>query len=349
MSVNLTTFHPNELALEQSCWDQAAAWLPDVESVMRQTLTGGRVERCGRMARDVLEAGGRRVRARLALVASIAMGVPRSDAIAWAAAVELVHNATLVHDDIQDADRLRRGRETLWVKEGIGQAINAGDLMLMVPHLALDRMQADHGTRWLLSRALAYRSGETARGQSEDMSLLGDRLFDWASYVRVAEGKSGQLLGLPVEGACLLAGEDAEVAAAISDLYATLGTLFQLQDDVLDLYGPKGRAAGGDLREGKVTALVVAHLTRHPSDTDEIVALLEAPGDEISDAVIEDIRHRFRTGGALADVRRAIDGIRYELEESLLLLERPALRQVALEFADWIVAELNSHTELEEA
>ena len=130
----------------------------------------------------------------------------------WAAAVELVHNATLVHDDIQDGDTYRRGRETVWVTHGVGQAINVGDLMLVLPYQALDRMDAPAERLWYLSRALAYRSAQTVRGQAEDMSLMTNRLFDWESYVRVAEGKSGQLLGLPVEGAAILAGISPEVA-----------------------------------------------------------------------------------------------------------------------------------------
>ena len=72
--------------------------------------------------------------------------------------------------------------------------------------------------------------------------------------------------------------------------------------------------------------------------------MLEAPAAEISDALVDEMRRRFRTGGALSDVHDAIDGIRAELEESEVLLRQPALRQIALELADWIVAELNSHT-----
>tara|TARA_B110000037_G_C17007448_1_gene459844 strand:+ start:33 stop:989 length:957 start_codon:yes stop_codon:yes gene_type:complete len=295
------------------------------------------------MAQEALGTGGKRIRARLALLACGVLGVSKQDAVCWAAAVELVHNATLVHDDIQDGDTHRRGRETVWVKHGVGQAINVGDLMLVLPYQALDQMDAPAELRWYLSRALAYRSGETVRGQAEDMSLVTDRLFDWESYVRVAEGKSGQLLALPVEGAAILAGIKPQVAREIGNVYATLGTLYQMQDDVLDLYGIKGRVSGTDLREGKMTALVSAHLERYPEETEELVALLEAPSEEISEELVSVYRKLFREGGALDDVLASIDSLREAIVLAPVLLEHPLLLEGASELADWIVRELDEH------
>ena len=121
---------------------QTEVWISDVNGLMRQLATGDRSERCGRMVREALGTGGKRIRARLALLACGALGVSKQDAVCWAAAVELVHNATLVHDDIQNGDTHRRGRETVWVKHGVGQAINVGDLMLVLPYQALDQMDA---------------------------------------------------------------------------------------------------------------------------------------------------------------------------------------------------------------
>jgi geranylgeranyl diphosphate synthase type I len=332
------------VALENDYWDQVAAWLPDVEELMHQQLAGQQVERCGLMAREVLEAGGRRVRAQLALASGAAFQVPKKKIVGWAAAVELVHNATLVHDDVQDGDTHRRGRETLWVRHGIGQAINAGDLMLMAPYLVLDSLDVKPEVCWYLTRALARRSSQTARGQAADMSLLSDRRFDWDSYTEVAEGKSGQLLGLPVEGALILAGEDPEVARRVGDLFAKLGTVFQLQDDVLDLYGSKGRARGTDLREGKVTALVVAYLSRCPEERDELLSILVAEPEAVTEEQVAMFSRRFWERGALKDVVDVIAKNRLEILSSELLIQRPDLCQIAGEFMNWIVQELSGHS-----
>ena len=346
MSVCLSSHALNDVD-EEVPWFASEACLSEVEAIMEQVAVGERVERCGRMAKEALAAGGRRTRARLAIVACAVLGVARQDAIRWAAAVELVHNATLIHDDIQDGDTHRRGHEAVWVTHGVGQAINAGDLMLMLPYQVLEGMRTGFDRKWHLSRALASRSSQTVRGQAADMSLLSDRLFDWESYVRVAEGKSGQLIGLPVEGAAILAGLDPTVAHEIGDVFVTLGTLYQLQDDVLDLYGSKGRSPGTDLREGKMTALISAHLERYPEEKNEWVAFLEEPPEEISAEVVLGYRKRFREGGALEDVCRSIRAIRQALDAAPILAEQPGLLEVATEFADWIVRELGEHLENE--
>ena len=85
--------------------------------------------------------------------------------VPWAAAVELLHNATLIHDDIQDGDQVRRGQPTTWVRHGQAQAINAGDLLLMLP-LALSQLQTSDSVRWQLSWRLADQAASIVRGQS---------------------------------------------------------------------------------------------------------------------------------------------------------------------------------------
>ena len=95
---------------------------------MASLATGERLDRLGPIVRQHLETGGKRLRARLALAATEALGHQRADAISWAAACELLHNATLIHDDVQDGDRVRRGEPTVWVRHGIPQAINAGEI-----------------------------------------------------------------------------------------------------------------------------------------------------------------------------------------------------------------------------
>ena len=139
-------------------WLRSDAGMEALEALMSQLATGARLERLGAMAQEHLGAGGKRIRARLALAAAESMGVEREAALGWAAAVELLHNATLLHDDVQDGDKTRRGRPTAWVRHGVPQAINAGDLMLMLPYLAVGHSRTDDGTRWHLCAALARRA-----------------------------------------------------------------------------------------------------------------------------------------------------------------------------------------------
>lgn len=305
--------------------------LERVEALMHE-LAGDDGCFCARMAREHLAAGGKRLRARLALAAAETLGAARDDAAPWAAACELLHNATLVHDDLQDGDPVRRGRPTTWARHGAAQAVNAGDLLLMLPFLAAERLAAPAEVRLTLSTALARAATETVRGQTAEMRLPGAREYGWDAYLPAVEGKTGALFQLPVEGAARLAGRDAASARALAAPFRRVGVLFQLQDDVLDLFGDKGREApGADLREGKVSALVVEHLELHPGDAPWLRALLAAPRDETPEAEVERAIERFRAGGAL---RRVLDRIRSEawgVVESPAFASAPALGALARE------------------
>lgn len=311
--------------------------LAAVEDLMGRLAVGTRLERSGHMVQEHLATGGKRLRARLALAAVEALGGTRAPAVGWAAACELVHNATLIHDDLQDGDRVRRGHPTTWVRHGAAQAINAGDLLLMLPFLALDGVAAAGETRWGLSRAIARRAEATVRGQSLELDLLGGRRTDPETWLRATEGKTGALLALPVEGAALMGGLSPDAAARIAEEFVNIGVLFQIADDVLDLYGEKGRGErGNDLREGKVSALVVQHLRLHPEDGPWLLALLEAPRDLTPPVDVAFAIDRFRAGGALAATLRWFETLAAAVTAAPLLRAIPDLHAVATELVEQI-------------
>ena len=288
----------------------------------------------GGMVREHLATGGKRLRARLALAALAALGAERRAGLAWAAACELLHNATLVHDDLQDGDLTRRGHPTVWARHGAAQAINAGDLLLMLPFLALERAPGCGETRFALSSSLAAHAAEVVRGQAAEIALASSECPGWGAYLAAARGKTGALFELAVQGAALLAGRGAERARALAAPFRTVGVLFQLQDDVLDLYGDKGRGApGADLREGKASALVVEHLALHPGDGPWLRALLALPRERTPQAEVERATHRFRTGGALPGVVARIGALAREVAADPALAAEPALHELACELA----------------
>ncbi len=321
----------------------AAVWSTEgvdaVELRMRELAGAGVLRRAGGMVGEHLATGGKRLRARLALAATEALGAPRTAAVGWAAAVELLHNATLVHDDIQDGDRVRRGQPTVWARHGVAQAINAGDLMLMLPFLALDEAHLSPATRAELSRRLAWQAAEIVRGQAEEMALLEERNLDLESYRAAARGKTGGLFTLPVEGAALIAGCSAEEATALGAAFGDLGLLFQIVDDTLDLYGDKGRGeVGCDLQEGKVSALVAAHLQRAPADREWLVSLLETPREATPARDVAKAIVRFRASGALRAVLDEVRALIRATAHAPALLAQPDLRAVALGIADLATA-----------
>lgn len=305
-----------------------------VEKFMQARIEEACPNVLGTKVTEHVATGGKRLRARLALRVAMAMGAAQSDAVVWAAAVELLHNATLVHDDLQDGDRVRRGQPTVWVRYGAAQAINVGDFMLMLPTACLDAIR-DPAHRGLLATELSKYALRTVRGQAVEMTLLPAGRLDPDSYGEAIQGKTGALLALPVLGAAILAGWSLNGARSLAKAFERLGVLFQLQDDVCDLYGDKGRdQVGCDIYEGKVSALVVEHLRRVPGDRRWLSHLLQAPRSKTSEPDVARVIALFRKSGALAAVIKDIRKLEIDMKSDECLMQVPQVRQVALSLCE---------------
>lgn len=179
-----------------------------------------------------------------------------------ALAVELVHNATLIHDDIQDGDTHRRGQETLWRKFSAAQGINCGDALFFLAFRALEKAGYDPSLELFLMRELERATFTVIEGQSREFALKEklkkSRKFSSEEYETMARGKTAALFSLPyVCGARMAGASDAEVSEWRGRA-EKIGVVFQIQDDVLDLWGDKGRdRRGTDIAEGKISYPVV--------------------------------------------------------------------------------------------
>lgn len=295
--------------------------LAEAEAFMLRLAVGGRLARLGHIAQEHLATGGHRMRARLALAASEALGVEREEAAPWAAACELLHNATLLHDDIQDGDTLRRGAPTAWVRHGIPQAINAGDLLLVLPTRAIDELRVAPDVKWRLALAVVQASERAARGQSADMDLAHLSHPTWDDWTWAADGKTGTLLGLPVHGAAILAGLAETTAVRLAAPFAALGRVYQMLDDVADL------EEGSDLAAGRLSAVTAAHLSLHPEDTRVVTDLLRAP--ERTPAAVQAMVERLRASGAVTFVQNQVERTAFAALTDPTLRAVPALTAVA--------------------
>lgn len=310
--------------------------------------TGGPPETTAQIVAEHLSTGGKRLRARLALAACRALKVEaaadpaRDAAIAWAAACELLHNATLIHDDIQDGDQLRRGKPTMWVKYDLAHALNAGDLALILPSSAITRddIGLAAATQVALCRGLCRYGATVIRGQTAELALHRDDAPSWASYCAAVGAKTSALFELPVLGAGHIATpqRDTPPPAQIAAAFADLGLLFQLQDDVLDLFGNKGRgSSGSDIAEGKISALVVHHMQLHPGDTKWLLDILRSPRANTSPENVEAVRQRFADGGALQQVVDEIVQMAAALHHGQELAAVPRLAQLRSELVDTVL------------
>lgn len=204
---------------------------------------------------------GKLVRPSLCLWAASACGGDPAWALPSAAAIEWFHNFSLVHDDIQDGDRKRHGRETVWSLWGVSQAINAGDAMHALAFRAV-ASDAMHAARSLRAIAAIAEAGLTViEGQCLDLELEGDVETTLRVYLRMVRAKTGALLGAALEAGAILGGAPAEVSIAFRRAGRLLGTAFQIRDDWLGTYGdPRltGKSSTGDANRYKMTFPVVA-------------------------------------------------------------------------------------------
>ncbi len=273
------------------------------------------------MALEHLNTGGKYVRSRLALKAAHALGVAYEECVGWAAACELAHNATLVHDDLQDGDTHRRGKLTVWKQHGAVQAINVGDMLLMVPYSVLQQGCSCAEKQALLSRVMSHGMVEVIKGQALEYAHTQKGDVSRAGYEAAVRGKTGALFALPVEGAAVLAGCTEEQVRTYVKCFGVLGLLFQMQDDVLDLYGDKGRDKKGmDLAEGKISALVVEHCEQHPQDTDRLKRVLALPREATPEEEVSFFMGEFEKKGTLESV---LNRMQVLCEEGVTMFEHP--------------------------
>lgn len=204
--------------------------LEQVEQLMLDLIANVTGE-AAQAAAGHFSAGGSRVRAKLALHACHALNLKTAEAVSIAAACELLHNASLVHDDLQDRDVQRRGRPAIWRSHGEATAICVGDLMLSASYAALAGIGS--GAAPLLSRMHA-RVAAVIRGQCEDLRLQGAVKSTLDTYKRVACAKSGPLLVLPLELALARAGLDGAIATAV-DAGSLFAIGYQISDDLADV------------------------------------------------------------------------------------------------------------------
>jgi len=218
-----------------------------------------------------LGAGGRRVRARLALAAGLALGLSRADAVYIASCAELLHNASLIHDDIQDRDVIRRGQAAVWSKFGSNLAICTGDLLLSAAYGVLCRFSQP----LLLPSMLALLHQRTAvaiDGQCADLATLGGQSEDLPAYLRIVTAKSGALLSLPLELA-LLAADHAKAATMARRSCESLAVSYQILDDLQDLPADSASAEGC---VDQTQSLNIVFVLLNPNDRNSLVSRAQA-------------------------------------------------------------------------
>jgi geranylgeranyl diphosphate synthase, type I len=245
----------------------------------------------------------------LARACESAGGEIDESALDAAVAVELLHNYSLVHDDIEDGDELRHGRRTLWSVFGVAQAINAGDAMCAISFLTLARVSRDPAVVLAMLHRLHGAHLTMCEGQSLDLQFEREALVDLTAYRRMIAFKTAALFEASCALGALCAGADETMADRFAELGLAYGLAFQVRDDLLGIWasqGQTGKAPGGDLARRKWTYPIVWSLGQSPSAARTSIERAYAAGSPLDRQTVSEVVAALDDLGAQEAAMRAI-------------------------------------------
>lgn len=289
---------------------------------------GGHHDYLGALVADYPTRGGKMLRPALCLATACAFGAQAEDALGCAVAIELIHNALLIHDDIEDDSEQRRGRPTLHALHGVPLALNAGDAlgMLSMRPLRDNARRLGPFTANRIVEETELMAWETAGGQAMELGWRRDNRLDLedSDYLTMVLKKTCWLTTIyPMRVGCMIGGGTQRQMEAIFRLGFFFGAAFQIQDDLLNLEGDVayGKEICGDLLEGKRT-LMLLHGLRHakPAERRRLLRFLETPRARRKPADVAWIRALLVDTGAMAHSRATAElltgAARYEFEQA---------------------------------
>ncbi|WP_410510427.1 polyprenyl synthetase family protein [Methanosarcina hadiensis] len=231
-----------------------------VDAAIDELLPVTRPEELYKASRYLVDAGGKRLRPAVLILVAEAVGSDLKSVLPAAVAVELVHNFTLIHDDIMDKDDIRRGMPAVHVKWGEAGAILAGDTLYSKAFEILSKAENEPVRVLKCMDVLSKTCTEICEGQWLDMDFETRKKVTESEYLEMVEKKTSVLYAAAAKIGALLGGASDEVAEALSEYGRLIGIGFQMYDDVLDMTAPEevlGKVRGSDLMEGKHTLIVI--------------------------------------------------------------------------------------------
>jgi len=282
------------------------------------------------VARHVLLSGGKRIRPMLTILFARALGHAKEDQLAIACALEMLHTATLLHDDVLDQAQTRRGKTSAHVCFGVTETILAGDVLLALAN----KLGADYDIP-RLNALLARGIMATAEGEILELAHTARPTVDRQTYLDIIIGKTARLIETACRCGAGLASRDRAVEEVAGGFGLNLGIAFQLVDDALDYAVSEtemGKPAGGDLREGKMTLPLILYLESLPEDEARtlLAALREKRLTEAEAArIVTEVREKGLAEKTREAARGYIDAALRELDALPASPERAVLAQAA--------------------
>ena len=302
-----------------------AADMQLVDEVIHRRLASD-VALINQISHYIVSAGGKRIRPRLVLLFADALGFKGPERYELAATVEFIHTATLLHDDVVDESALRRGRQTANALFGNAASVLVGDFLYS---RAFQMMVSVNRMRVL--EVLADATNVIAEGEVLQLLNMHDPDLAVDDYLRVIRYKTAKLFEASARLGAVLAQAEPAVEEACADFGRSLGTAFQLVDDLLDYEGDThalGKNVGDDLREGKPTLPLLIAMERSSPDERQLIRRAIEQGEV---TLLDDIVAIVRKTGALAATREAARTQANQARETLSALPDSDGRKALLE------------------
>lgn len=284
--------------------------------------------------RHLVDAGGKRLRPCMLLLAAEAVGGDPKAVVPAAVSIELVHNFTLIHDDIMDHAATRRGRPAVHVKWDEAGAILAGDTLYSKAFEILTASEAGSEDMVSSVKMLARTCAAICEGQWLDMEFERREEVTEAEYLEMVEKKTAVLYGAAAWiGSRLVGGSDEEVEG-LERFGRLVGIAFQIQDDVLDLTAPAevlGKPRGGDLAEGKKTLIMIDAISKGVDIP--IFAKKNATTEEIEDAL-----EMLWASGSIDYARKRAVRLVEEGKDALAVIPDSAAKKLLMELSDYMIS-----------
>ena len=284
-------------------------------------------------SRHLVDSGGKRLRPSMLLLAAEAVGGKASALAPAAVSIELIHNFTLIHDDIMDNADVRRGRPAVHKLWGESGAILAGDTLYSKAFQVLGMTPAEPGRILGAMNMLSRTCTAICEGQWLDMEFESRDRVSEAEYMEMIEKKTGVLYGASAGMGAILAGASNDVVSAMELFGRLTGMGFQLQDDVIDLTTPEkvsGKRQGGDLIEGKKTLIIIHALANNVSV--QVFGKKEATADQIQQSI-----SILQKSGSIEYARSRAEEMVAQGKKALQVLPDSDAKTTMLELADFMI------------
>ncbi len=287
-----------------------------------------------------LDVGGKRFRPAMVLLANKALGGDTNEALYPAAAIELLHEFSLIHDDLMDSDETRRGKETVWKKYGVPKAILSGDLMYSYSYQALiDSFSEGFGLNLEVFRTFNDTIIYINEGQALDLEFEDRDDVEVNEYLDMVWKKTGALIAAATKLGALYANADKNIYESLWNYGKCIGPAFQIRDDLLTLlgsYDQVGKEIGNDIKQGKKTLMVV-HALKNSKEKERLLKILKKERDKTSKKDVKDAINIMKNSKSIEFAQEHANNLLSDAKRYLSVLPKSESQKMLYKITDFLV------------